>query len=413
MSILHSGRGIRFVNAHHNRMGSRDWCLCFCRVLGGEVLESWGEGDGWEDGFDLSAVFFDTCGEEDVGAELFGGFIDGHAGAVCGDFEEDAAGLAEVNGAEVVAVHDGGDVVAVGVERVEPGLLGGIIGGAEGDVMDLACAHAGALGVWGGEDIDGAGGGVAGGGVADAVLFARGFGVVEAPGEEVGGSGGVELGEGDAVKAADGILGRDFPMRPEIRVRDVRSFDEGEGHGVGIKEGDDGGAEARDGCDILDAEGDEAIFPVVGGTGGDGEGGFGDLSVAEFSGISGGPDEVSHEGAGASEAVAVVEVEGGGVIVVDGDLDEPQAEGLGVEGSVFLGVGGDGGDVVDAGDGGKGGGGWGEPSVFRGCWESLSGRRAGCPRYFLLHNANYSRYNDYYQGGVCKIGGVERGAVMI
>ena len=54
---------------------------------------------------------------------------------------------------------------------------------------------------------------------------------------------------------------------------------------------------------------------------------------------------------GEPSVVAEVEVVGAGVVEVDGALDEAEAEDLGVEVEVGLGVGGDGGDVVKTDDG--------------------------------------------------------------
>ena len=54
---------------------------------------------------------------------------------------------------------------------------------------------------------------------------------------------------------------------------------------------------------------------------------------------------------GEPSVVAEVEVVGAGVVEVDGALDEAEAEDLGVEVEVGLGVGGDGGDVVETDDG--------------------------------------------------------------
>ena len=64
-----------------------------------------------------------------------------------------------------------------------------------------------------------------------------------------------------------------------------------------------------------------------------------------------GPGEEGEDGAGGAEVVAEVEVVGAGVVEVDGALDEAEAEDLGVEVEVGLGVGGDGGDVVKTDDG--------------------------------------------------------------
>ena len=95
----------------------------------------------------------------------------------------------------------------------------------------------------------------------------------------------------------------------------------------------------------------EALLPVGDGVCGDGEGGVGDFSGAGEAAAGVGPGEEGHDGAWGAGVVAEVEVVGAGVVEVDGALDEAEAEDLGVEVEVLLGVGGDGGDVVEAGDG--------------------------------------------------------------
>ncbi len=61
-----------------------------------------------------------------------------------------------------------------------------------------------------------------------------------------------------------------------------------------------------------------------------------------------GPGEESDQSAGRALGVAVVKVVSAGVVVVDGDLDEPESEDSGIEIDIALGVTAHGGDVVDA-----------------------------------------------------------------
>ena len=58
--------------------------------------------------FDFLAVWLQEGWEGKALAEMFGVFVGGEAGTVGGDFEEDAAWFAEVDGVEVVTVDDGG-----------------------------------------------------------------------------------------------------------------------------------------------------------------------------------------------------------------------------------------------------------------------------------------------------------------
>ena len=71
------------------------------------------EGEGGEALLEFGAAGFEPGGEAEAFAEGFEGLVDGKAGVVGGEFEEDAAGLAEVDGVEVFAVEDfgGGEVM--------------------------------------------------------------------------------------------------------------------------------------------------------------------------------------------------------------------------------------------------------------------------------------------------------------
>ena len=80
-------------------------------------------------------------------AERLDRLVDGEAGDVGGDLEQHAAGLAEVDRAEVVAVLLLGRMHAVLAHELlrHRGLLG-IVGGAERDVMHRAAALTAAAG---------------------------------------------------------------------------------------------------------------------------------------------------------------------------------------------------------------------------------------------------------------------------
>lgn len=188
--------------------------------------------------FEFGAVGFEPGGELDACGEVGGGLVDGEAGVVGGDFEECAAGFAEVDGVEVVAVHDGGDVVAAGLEGFEPGGLIGVIGGAEGDVVDLADAHARGDGFGDFEDVDDLGGAVVVADEAGAVVFACGLAECEEIDEDAGGRGGGDFSEGDAVEAADLVFARNPAVGPEMGVIGG-GFNEGEREAVGVGEGED------------------------------------------------------------------------------------------------------------------------------------------------------------------------------
>ncbi len=94
----------------------------------------------------------------------------------------------------------------------------------------------------------------------------------------------------------------------------------------------------------------QAVFPVFDRSERDAEGGLGDFAGAGVAAAGAGPGEEGEDGSGRAGVVAEVEVVGSGVVEVYGALDEAQAEDLGVEVEVALGVGGDCGDVVETDD---------------------------------------------------------------
>src|ERR1700722_7386162 len=91
--------------------------------------------------FDVLAVRLEEGRQLQVLAKRFDGFINGEAGNIRGDLEQDPAGFTEVDRTEVVAVLLLGRMLAVGLHQLTRhfGLVG-VIDGAEGDVMYRAGA---------------------------------------------------------------------------------------------------------------------------------------------------------------------------------------------------------------------------------------------------------------------------------
>src|SRR5690606_37781300 len=71
------------------------------------------------------------------------------------------------------------------------------------------------------------------------------------------------------------------------------------------------------------------------------------MGAALFGG--GRPVEKGDVGTRRGFAVAIKEVIGGGIVLVDGALDQPQAEDFGIKTQVFTRIGGDGGEVMQSG----------------------------------------------------------------
>src|SRR5579884_1475545 len=97
-----------------------------------------------EAGLDLGAVRLEEGRQGERLAEVRGVLVGGEAGTVGGDLEEDAAGLAEVDRAEVETVNHRGGTQAGVRQALAPGAVLVVVGGAEGDVVDAADADAAA-----------------------------------------------------------------------------------------------------------------------------------------------------------------------------------------------------------------------------------------------------------------------------
>src|ERR671916_1563781 len=167
----------------------------------------------------------------------------GEAGRVGGYLEEHPAGLAEVDGAEVVAVEDGGHVVTERRHPLAQLELSLLVGDAEGDVVDGPYAHraareAGAVG-----DVHGVAGPALAGLEAGPALGLPGLPKAQSAGHELGGAGRVAREEGYVVEASYGVLGRDGAAGPSL-AGVVRGGHQLQPQAVGVGEAEDGLAEA-------------------------------------------------------------------------------------------------------------------------------------------------------------------------
>src|SRR5690606_14209991 len=81
------------------------------------------EGEAGEAAFERGAAVFEPRRELESGAKRVRRLVHGETGPVRGDLEEDAAGLAEVDRAEVLPVADLGRDEAGAAEGVGPGAL--------------------------------------------------------------------------------------------------------------------------------------------------------------------------------------------------------------------------------------------------------------------------------------------------
>ena len=225
------------------------------------------EGDGGKALLELGAAGLEPGGKAEAFAEGLGGLVDGEAGIVGGELEEDAAGFAEVDGVEVLAVEDFGSGEVLG-DLGAPFQLGGVVGGAEGDVVDGAGAGAAEVGGWVDEDIDvvAEGGWVGGRGEAEAIALGGG-GLEAHEGEGAGRLGGVELQHGDAVEAADGVGGGDVGEAGSAGGGGGGVGDEFDLHAGGVGEGEELFVEAARAAVEGDVLVDQALLPEGEGVG--------------------------------------------------------------------------------------------------------------------------------------------------
>src|SRR5690606_14234947 len=86
-------------------------------------------------GGDVLAVRLQPCRQHQLLPQRLNGFVDGEAGTVGGDFEQDAAPLPEVDGREVFAVDDGGHVETGRGHPLPPPFLLREAAGPPGDVV--------------------------------------------------------------------------------------------------------------------------------------------------------------------------------------------------------------------------------------------------------------------------------------
>jgi hypothetical protein len=235
-------------------------------------------------------------------------------------------------------------------EDFAPPELGGLVDGAEGDVVYGSGAGAAMPGSGIDEQIDVVAERCSFGCKAQAwTCFSD---LVKAHDvKDAGGRFCLVFEEGDAEEASDGVLGCDGGETRGFCGTGVGVAYEFKLHPVGIGEDQDLFFEALFASFDGDPEGEQAFFPV--GHRGERNAEGGACYFANASGTAGGmgPWEEGEDGSGGACVVAKVEVIGAGIVEVDGALDESQAENLGVEVEIALCVGGDGGDVMEANDG--------------------------------------------------------------
>lgn len=295
----------------------------------------------------MRSVGFQPVGQFEFLAEVLEGFIGREAGWVGGYLEQGAAWFAEVDGVEILPVAHGSDPIPLLGEGGLPRQLLGVIGRAEGDVVDRTCAHAPSAEFGPRHHIyqlaEVARACVA----ATAVFFAQQL-VAKAVGQQGGRGFGRAHPEGDAVEAAQGVCGGDVAgggWGGRGRVYVCFLPHQFQHHAIGVAKGEEGLAKAG-----FFAKGDlmssQPLAPKVEGRVGDAVGHGRDFARAAHPASRHWPWEKCQNGARLARVIAIVEVIGSGVVKIDCQFDKPLAENLGVKIHIALGVARKSGDVV-------------------------------------------------------------------
>ena len=121
-------------------------------------------------GNDRVTTTLKPCWKHEVMAELIDGLVDGEAGQVRGELEDDTARLPEVEGAEVVSIDDSGGLHSMFREGGMPAHLIRFIRHPEGNVVHAAGTELRWRSIGSREEVDGSGrcGRPAGGGESEA-----------------------------------------------------------------------------------------------------------------------------------------------------------------------------------------------------------------------------------------------------
>src|SRR5665811_1391225 len=288
--------------------------------------------------------------------------VDGEARTVGGDFEQHAAGLAEVGGEEVETVDFRRDVESTRSDEFAPLLVTFRIGCAEGDVVDTAPPDPRRWRIGLDMNVEEAIRSTLAGFEGDDLLAVV-FGIVSFFNDPIS----HHIGEdrqgyvwptgayADGGEPDNRVFERDawmFPWYSGSDWRVVAVAHQGEALALTIAERQHAPTEAILHIVMIDVERVESRFPEAQAViRRHSEGDLVDLPAAGMVAPRTRDIEKRQVGAGISNAVGEKEVVDGDVILVDGFLDDAHAERLRVEIDGALGIGGDGADVMNSGEG--------------------------------------------------------------
>ena len=150
------------------------------------------------------------------------------------------------------------------------------------------------------------------------------------------------------MEATDRVFGRHAAGAPSVGGLDRLRSSERKPGSVAVLERDGDFAESLHRRFVCDALLDKALGPVSDRAFRDAEDRFVDLSDSRAARRNPFPREEGQDGAGTARRVAVVEMISGGIVEVDGLLDQPHAERVGVKSEISPRRTRDAGDVMNA-----------------------------------------------------------------
>ena len=305
---------------------------------------------------DLGAPALEERRQHQLFPELFHRLVDAEAGAVRGDFEQDAVRLAEIEAAEPEAIHLAAVRHAQLVQPLGPAVIVGVRR-AERHVMHAAGALARGPQIRLHRDVQlRAGAAVAHLVDVHGILGAFGMRIGAHPahahqrGQHRVGRLEVRHAQGDRPEATHLMRRRQWALLPGERLAGTAVVDQAETLAFRVLEIERQASVALGDLGGLHAGRSEMLLPPFEALrAGDAQAGAGDRMRAALLARRR-PVEEGEIGAGPGQRIGIEQVIGAGVVLVDGLLDHPHAQRPGIEALVARRVGRDRGQVMDAGE---------------------------------------------------------------
>ncbi|KAI3480216.1 hypothetical protein L1887_57675 [Cichorium endivia] len=266
-------------------------------------------------------------------AQMRGILVAVETGLIGGDLEQDAARSAEIDRPEIIAIDDGGDLIARIHQRLTHVQLLLTVFDGESDMVDRTCPRTGKGRLRQGRKIDRVGTVAAGNDEARHIAFSISAFITHETKKFLSRGRVVQI-EARAGEAPYGAVFGNTLGQPGGAGIIVR-FDQRKSIAIGTGEAQAPGAEDRVGLKAGGALGKQALFPEAQRTLRDGKLCLAHLTDAGTAGHHVGEGKIGHDRAGRAIFVAVIKVIDAGFVKVDGFLHPAQAERIGEEAVVL------------------------------------------------------------------------------